>query len=184
MSVLSTSRRKTTGLGAAIPSPPVEPGGGGGVDEPAQAAVVGRHHLGGQRVGLVGPLEHAAQHRGLLGAGDEERDLGGGVEHDRRERHPPHLDRIDALRSEEHTSELQSLAYLVCRLLLEKKKKIRYTVHIQTSTENIFGVPISLEISRAGCHQHAKTMSHTNTPETSASHSQSTTRVAVTSQSA
>src|SRR3989441_8186797 len=28
-----------------------------------------------------------------------------------------------AERSEEHTSELQSLAYLVCRLLLEKKKK-------------------------------------------------------------
>src|SRR2546425_1879830 len=28
-------------------------------------------------------------------------------------------------RSEEHTSELQSLAYLVCRLLLEKKKKIK-----------------------------------------------------------
>src|SRR2546425_5134935 len=28
-------------------------------------------------------------------------------------------------RSEEHTSELQSLAYLVCRLLLEKKKKYR-----------------------------------------------------------
>src|SRR2546425_6497564 len=32
-----------------------------------------------------------------------------------------------AVRSEEHTSELQSLAYLVCRLLLEKKKKnMRY----------------------------------------------------------
>src|SRR2546425_6175330 len=29
----------------------------------------------------------------------------------------------DGDRSEEHTSELQSLAYLVCRLLLEKKKK-------------------------------------------------------------
>src|SRR2546425_9048798 len=29
-------------------------------------------------------------------------------------------------RSEEHTSELQSLAYLVCRLLLEKKKKLIY----------------------------------------------------------
>src|SRR5215203_6879998 len=28
-----------------------------------------------------------------------------------------------ALRSEEHTSELQSRQYLVCRLLLEKKKK-------------------------------------------------------------
>src|SRR2546425_8197023 len=30
-------------------------------------------------------------------------------------------------RSEEHTSELQSLAYLVCRLLLEKKKKYMCT---------------------------------------------------------
>src|SRR2546425_8580883 len=29
-------------------------------------------------------------------------------------------------RSEEHTSELQSLAYLVCRLLLEKKKQKRH----------------------------------------------------------
>src|SRR2546425_8694517 len=32
-------------------------------------------------------------------------------------------ERYAAARSEEHTSELQSLAYLVCRLLLEKKKK-------------------------------------------------------------
>src|SRR5258705_2497561 len=30
-----------------------------------------------------------------------------------------------ARRSEEHTSELQSLRHLVCRLLLEKKKKIK-----------------------------------------------------------
>src|SRR2546422_2705367 len=30
---------------------------------------------------------------------------------------------IDAARSEEHTSELQSRLHLVCRLLLEKKKK-------------------------------------------------------------
>src|SRR2546425_5879093 len=37
-----------------------------------------------------------------------------------------------SLRSEEHTSELQSLAYLVCRLLLEKKKK-----HITQRTPNI-----------------------------------------------
>src|SRR2546425_6672141 len=35
---------------------------------------------------------------------------------------PRELPRIVA-RSEEHTSELQSLAYLVCRLLLEKKKE-------------------------------------------------------------
>src|SRR2546425_9537578 len=32
-------------------------------------------------------------------------------------------DELPTGRSEEHTSELQSLAYLVCRLLLEKKKK-------------------------------------------------------------
>src|SRR5687767_15353128 len=32
-------------------------------------------------------------------------------------------------RSEEHTSELQSLAYLVCRLLLEKKKQDRQARH-------------------------------------------------------
>src|SRR3712207_773816 len=32
-------------------------------------------------------------------------------------------------RSEEHTSELQSRQYLVCRLLLEKKKKIHYKYH-------------------------------------------------------
>src|SRR3712207_7832921 len=31
-------------------------------------------------------------------------------------------------RSEEHTSELQSRQYLVCRLLLEKKKKKQYTL--------------------------------------------------------
>src|SRR2546425_9080552 len=34
-------------------------------------------------------------------------------------------------RSEEHTSELQSLAYLVCRLLLEKKKKRTNTIRKQ-----------------------------------------------------
>src|SRR3712207_8248657 len=33
----------------------------------------------------------------------------------------------DDSRSEEHTSELQSRQYLVCRLLLEKKKKNRLT---------------------------------------------------------
>src|SRR3712207_8936374 len=31
---------------------------------------------------------------------------------------------LDELRSEEHTSELQSRQYLVCRLLLEKKKQL------------------------------------------------------------
>src|SRR2546425_9359367 len=39
-------------------------------------------------------------------------------------------------RSEEHTSELQSLAYLVCRLLLEKKKKIKTRQHILSRTRH------------------------------------------------
>src|SRR2546425_5023638 len=40
-------------------------------------------------------------------------------------------------RSEEHTSELQSLAYLVCRLLLEKKKKdLHYTTYIIRTLSN------------------------------------------------
>src|SRR5690606_41858273 len=34
-----------------------------------------------------------------------------------------HLERAQGIRSEEHTSELQSRENLVCRLLLEKKKK-------------------------------------------------------------
>src|SRR2546425_9433522 len=42
-------------------------------------------------------------------------------------------------RSEEHTSELQSLAYLVCRLLLEKKKynktDILHTTHISSTSD-------------------------------------------------
>src|SRR2546425_6130422 len=37
---------------------------------------------------------------------------------------------FEKVRSEEHTSELQSLAYLVCRLLLEKKKtKLNLKLH-------------------------------------------------------
>src|SRR5438034_8526119 len=37
------------------------------------------------------------------------------------------LEQVDIRRSEEHTSELQSHSDLVCRLLLEKKKKTRQT---------------------------------------------------------
>src|SRR2546429_3124935 len=39
----------------------------------------------------------------------------------------PSLPRISKWRSEEHTSELQSRLHLVCRLLLEKKKKTNIT---------------------------------------------------------
>src|SRR3712207_8507397 len=66
---------------------------------------------------------------GLVGIGDLDRALPRGgldLELDEGRRHgstvgPPRR------RSEEHTSELQSRQYLVCRLLLEKKKKISTT---------------------------------------------------------
>src|SRR3712207_7786947 len=60
-----------------------------------------RPHRVGERHPVV---EHVEDH--LRGAGDDRRPAG----------------RADHERSEEHTSELQSRQYLVCRLLLEKKK--------------------------------------------------------------
>src|SRR5438045_7216761 len=39
-------------------------------------------------------------------------------------------------RSEEHTSELQSLRHLVCRLLLEKKKKQKIRTTVMTHTQD------------------------------------------------
>src|SRR2546425_2264784 len=51
------------------------------------------------------------------------------------------IEPVKRRRSEEHTSELQSLAYLVCRLLLEKKKKkeeneLKQTIEtVSSSTE-------------------------------------------------
>src|SRR5687767_15542829 len=45
----------------------------------------------------------------------------------RRQTPPVAEPKLVQYRSEEHTSELQSLAYLVCRLLLEKKKKLLFS---------------------------------------------------------
>src|SRR3712207_7333361 len=59
------------------------------------------------------PLE--AEHRHGRGVEAEEPALGGRLLEPARGQHPQR-------RSEEHTSELQSRQYLVCRLLLEKKK--------------------------------------------------------------
>src|SRR3712207_7504113 len=43
---------------------------------------------------------------------------------------------VAGVRSEEHTSELQSRQYLVCRLLLEKKKKnMSYTATLHSSND-------------------------------------------------
>src|SRR5437899_6156350 len=63
--------------------------------------------------GAVAAVAETAGGRNARGCGRTSRRSG------RRARHP---------RSEEHTSELQSLRHLVCRLLLEKKNK----VYIQT----------------------------------------------------
>src|SRR3712207_7746979 len=51
---------------------------------------------------------------------------------DARQTHARHL----ARRSEEHTSELQSRQYLVCRLLLEKKKKNEACTMLTFRSEN------------------------------------------------
>src|SRR3712207_8512849 len=44
------------------------------------------------------------------------------------------IDELEATRSEEHTSELQSRQYLVCRLLLEKKNNLRliFILHLSS----------------------------------------------------
>src|SRR5947209_14256557 len=73
----------------------------------------------------AGSGERAARARVVLRDAVSRR---GDGEHDaRRRRH---------LRSEEHTSELQSRQYLVCRLLLEKKKKNIYK-HTEACIVNV-----------------------------------------------
>src|SRR3989441_1462122 len=79
-------------------------------DCPGITAVVVRLNDGLGDVGdvLIGISYHGMNsNRVRVGIGH----IGGG---------PPDVADADAHRSEEHTSELQSLAYLVCRLLLEK----------------------------------------------------------------
>src|SRR5205823_11628010 len=48
-----------------------------------------------------------------------------------------------AHRSEEHTSELQSLAYLVCRLLLEKKKIVRQPKRFSSQSNWLYAEPLT-----------------------------------------
>src|SRR2546430_6893860 len=50
-------------------------------------------------------------------------------------------------RSEEHTSELQSQSNLVCRLLLEKKKKTSYRIYVSHHVITIIYIDITLIIS-------------------------------------
>src|SRR2546425_8537012 len=70
------------------------------------------------------PRRCGGRYRPASAPGEGHSDAGAGAEEGRAiEPWPPPAGRPDQDRSEEHTSELQSLAYLVCRLLLEKKKK-------------------------------------------------------------
>src|SRR3712207_6999122 len=48
-------------------------------------------------------------------------------------------------RSEEHTSELQSRQYLVCRLLLEKKKKDYTSLHVSLHSDDQYTTAHSLQ---------------------------------------
>src|SRR3712207_8397438 len=69
--------------------------------------------------GLVGHARPAGQRRVVLRGQDRRH---------RARRGRPRRQR-EHRRSEEHTSELQSRQYLVCRLLLEKKKTTSITLH-------------------------------------------------------
>src|SRR5437899_3748498 len=61
----------------------------------------------------------------------------GALVHARHERRRRTLEELLGLRrSEEHTSELQSLRHLVCRLLLEKKKKTNKHKNTYTNTNH------------------------------------------------
>src|SRR3712207_2989190 len=55
---------------------------------------------------------------------------------------------IQAVRSEEHTSELQSRQYLVCRLLLEKKKKQQFITTLTLQIHTIHRQRISRTITQ------------------------------------
>src|SRR2546425_9682983 len=76
------------------------------------------------RSGTAGVLEQRMQQGEFTRGERNERSVEDDLVRSRVERQLP--------RSEEHTSELQSLAYLVCRLLLEKKKTRKST---ETHTE-------------------------------------------------
>src|SRR3712207_8376840 len=79
------------------------------------------------RVGRQGAGQDALLHLGR-GVREEDQTDAGGRQRETAADLGEDVDRVTAgdPRSEEHTSELQSRQYLVCRLLLEKKKRTRY----------------------------------------------------------
>src|SRR2546425_6174692 len=120
---------------------PLGPGPAGQLTRPERREVaVDRHRLREralreQQVAPCGPARQlgarprvAGVDEPAFGPGEADRHALRGVRHAARLEAHVAVEREglavpDVQRSEEHTSELQSLAYLVCRLLLEKKKK-------------------------------------------------------------
>src|SRR3989441_8656500 len=73
-------------------------------------------------------------------------------------------------RSEEHTSELQSLAYLVCRLLLEKKKTLNSNEQVKAlniTSSNINDIKKKYEASRRLLHSAKRTSKSRHTTSAS-----------------
>src|SRR5437016_11859955 len=60
-------------------------------------------------------------------------------------------DKFTVQRSEEHTSELQSLTNLVCRLLLEKKKKNKQATRTTKTTHNYYKTNMQIAIHSTIC---------------------------------
>src|SRR5438477_5593347 len=99
-----------------------------GESKKIRVAVVGTGEFGRNHARVYRELEGAE----LIGVFDQNQERGAAVAAEFQTQVLKSLDevrgRADAARSEEHTSELQSHVNLVCRLLLEKKKKRKYGV--------------------------------------------------------
>src|SRR5258706_11893975 len=96
------------------------------VQEDADAGLVAGIDEGLECIGRAEPAGHREVAGGLVTPGFVQRVFGYRQQLDMRVTHlellPESEHPLDESRSEEHTSELQSLTNLVCRLLLEKKK--------------------------------------------------------------
>src|SRR2546425_8346311 len=129
------TRRPTAPLEANLPPRELTHRDAGALETGARLPIAGDHqHLARRQ------RQHVASQRFELGLRHlDELDAAGHQRFAKRHRHERcvneeqvAVDRahdrheVEDVRSEEHTSELQSLAYLVCRLLLEKKKKHKY----------------------------------------------------------
>src|SRR3989441_7271405 len=107
------------------------------VGEQVDEDLLHRTLVGGHRTDRGGQLlvqPHPAAAGSLLPEGECVVDRRRQIERREAQVEPPRLDLRQ--RSEEHTSELQSLAYLVCRLLLEKKKNIRISILLYIHATN------------------------------------------------